>query len=186
MSTIAQIQQEGQGLTLGPVKITRIFPKSGFGDKANLFILVEDATGKTGVKIWGPAANNVFSEGEIITLTGGGPKGGLKNQEYPVGSGKWSLNANDCRISRSGQAIESPQEPSQPAQAYQQHQPTQSAPQAYSGDKLDAVAKRAALGTHLYVDALVVNHGFSRAEAIQLAVGAHSLHPLFWFGEKGI
>jgi hypothetical protein len=193
MANIHSVQSEGSAIQLGPVTVSKTYEMKP-GDKQR-YVKVRDASGETGLKIWGPTSGTPLVEGQVITLVGMGPRGGVKNQEYPAGSGKWTLNANDCRLEIGGQAP--PQGYSQP-QAYVAHQEPAPAPQtvpaypvpqthaAPSGDKLEATMKRAAQATALYIDELVVNHGFSKDEAIMLAQNAGSYWPLYWFGEKGV
>jgi hypothetical protein len=188
---IHQIQSEGSGIQLGPVTVSKTYEMKP-GDKQR-YVKVRDASGETGLKIWGPASGTHLQEGQVITLVGTGPRGGVKNQEYPVGSGKWTLNANDCRLEIGGQAP--PQGYSQP-QAYntpQEPAPAYTAPSTSHdtppfrgpvGDKLPATMDRAAEATHLYITALV-SRGYTRDEAIMLGQSASSIYPLWWFGEKG-
>lgn len=173
---IHQILQEGSAVQLGPVEVTKTYNKNP-GDK-NRFLLIKDASGQGALKIWGAAANTNVNAGDIITLVGSGPKGGLKTSEY---NGKTSIDANDCRLEfGNGHRSET--------QAPQHHAPAAQSGPAPSGgpDKLPAVMARCAEATRLYIDELVINQGFSKDEAIMLAQGVHSAHPLWWFGEKGL
>jgi hypothetical protein len=175
---------QGSILKLGPVTVKKTFDMKA-GDK-NRYVIVTDQSGEAALKIWGAAANTALNAGDSITLIGTGPKGGIKAQEWPAGSGKWSLNANDCRLELGG-GSRTHQEPlggSEEHVGYSHPESHYSPPTGNSGDKLEAVAKRAAAGTAFYIDELVVNHGFSKDEAIMLAQGAHSMFPLYWGGEK--
>lgn len=177
---------QGSILKLGPVTVKKTFDMKA-GDK-NRYVIVTDQSGEAALKIWGAAANTPLNAGNVITLIGTGPKGGIKAQEWPAGSGKWSLNANDCRLEL-GSGPRTHQEPSHGSEEHVGYSPQEyhsSAPVVHSGDKLEAVAKRAASATALYIDELTVNHGFSKDEAIMLAQGAHGMFPLWWFGEKGL
>ncbi len=178
----------GSGNILGPCTVKKSFPMKP-GDKS-AYVIVMDATGESALKIWGPAGPALaLTEGQIITVVAQGPKGSIQNQEY---NGKWALNANSVRVDVAGGASVGPVEPyvapqaayQAPAQSYSQ--PSAQAPQgAPAGqDQLPLVAARAARGTALYIDELVVNHGFTKDEAMMLAVGAHSMFPLYWGGEK--
>lgn len=175
---IHSIQNEGRGISLGPVTITKLFPIKP-GDKS-AYMGVSDPSGSANLKVWGAAAHSAFFEGASITLIGTGPKGNITNKEWPEGSGKWALNASDCRVEGLSGGSAAPVQES-PQAAYQQR----SAP-IIGGDKLEAVMSQCAKATSCYVENLVVNHGFSKDEAIMLAQNAPSWFPLFWFGEKGI
>jgi hypothetical protein len=181
--TIATILSQGNAIQLGPVTVEKTYPRKP-GDK-NRFLLVSDASGKGALKIWGAAANTELSEGMRITLVGFGPKGGLKTSEY---NGKVSIDANDVRLEIEGQAAGAHTDhPQAHVEAVGYDQPrimtqTYGAPPV---DKLPMVMKRAATATALYVDELVVNHGYTKDEALMLAQNAPSWFPLWWFGEKG-
>ena len=179
---IHQILSEGQGIQLGPIKVSKTYPFKP-GDK-NRFVLIEDSSGKGALKIWGAAANSDLQPGMVLTLVGTGPRGGVKTSEY---NGKTSIDANDCRIEFAGGAPASDGHSgttehvgySPPASAYQP-------PAATGSDKLPQVMKRCALATRLYIDELTINHGFSKDEAMMLAQNAPAWYPLMWFGEKGL
>lgn len=179
MANIHSILQQGEAIQLGPVEVTRVFPPNA-GAKYS-FSLIKDASGSTALKIWGAAGNTPLQVGQKITLIGSGPKGGLKVSEY---QGKISIDANNCRLEFGEGSAPAPQaahSAPQPPSGYQ-------APQAPSGptvDKLEPVMARCALATRLYIDELVVNHGFSKDEAIMLAQNAPAWYSLYWFGEKG-
>lgn len=177
MSAIHTMLSQGSGVQLGPVTIDKVYPFTPGGK--NIFMLISDASGKGALKIWGAAANGSYQPGQQITLVGTGPKGGLKVSEY---QGKTSIDANDCRVEFGGGG--GSVEAAQPAPAG--YQPRQApAPSVTSGKgTIEDVAKQAARGTALYIDELVVNHGFSRDEAIMLAQGAHTMFPIYWGGEK--
>jgi hypothetical protein len=183
---IHQIQQQGTGISLGPVTVKKLFPKKP-GDKS-LFLLISDSTGEAALKIWGPASNSPLQDGQQITVTGSGPKGGLAHKEY---NGKWTINANDCSVAIAGGSTMSGVEaaPAYAAPAYAAPAPVAYAAPAAAApavDKLPDVMKRCAMATTLYIDELVVNHGFSKEEALMLAQNAPAWYPLMWFGEKGI
>jgi len=167
------IQSQGEGPSLGPITVKRLFPFKP-GDKS-LFLIASDATGECAVKIWGAGAHCGVQEGQVITLTGAGPKGGLKTNEY---NGKVSINANDCRVDIQG-SNPAPQTQAAPQPAASQHADP-------LDDKLPSVMKRCARATSLYIDEMVVNHGFSRDEAIMLAQNCPAWYSLWWFGEKGV
>jgi hypothetical protein len=182
---IHSVLQEGQAVQLGPVKVEKTYPRKP-GDK-NRFVLISDGSGKGALKIWGPAANTELQEGQMITLVGSGPRGGVKTTEF---NGKTSIDANDCRIeiagqANSGQSSHAPEGHSEPSHGYSAPQPQPARPSG-SAPSLEAIAKQAARTTALYIDELVVNHGFSKDEAIMLAQGSHTIAPLWWFGEKGM
>lgn len=178
---IHQAQNEGFSRKLGPVTVTKAYPMK-VGD-SSAFMMVEDVSGKTALKIWGLPAHQCPKQGDVIVVVADNQaKSGIKNQEYPAGSGKFSLNANGCSLETSvgtgGAEKQSPQE---------SHASPSNGPTGFSvggPDKLPATMKRAAEGTKHYVDALVES-GFSRDEALMLAQGSHSAYPLWWFGEKG-
>lgn len=179
---IHSLKSQGSGVSLGPVTVAKAYPRNP-GAKYS-FYLISDGTDKEALKVWGKDLS--IQEGQNIILTGFGPKGGLKTSEY---NGKTSIDANDCSLT----IVDGAQTASQPAQeaAYQapaQHAPSsQQAPSSGSHRaKMESVAKSAATVTALYIDELVVNHGFSKDEAIMLSQNASGIFPLWWFGEKGI
>ncbi len=187
--TIHEITSQGSATIFGPVVVKKLWPYKQ-GDKSINGVFT-DATGEANFKIWGATPANGIFEGCVLTLIGQGPKGKVINREYPEGSGKWALNASDCRVDIQGGASTGPVEPyvapqaAYQAPAQQYSQPAAQAPQgAPAGqDKLPATMSRAAYATHLYVDALVL-HGFTRDESIMLAVHAGAIYPLWWGGEK--
>ena len=185
--TINTILSQGNAIQLGPVTVEKTYPRKP-GDK-NRFLLISDASGKGALKIWGAAANTELTEGMRITLVGFGPKGGLKTSEY---NGKVSIDGNDVRLEIEGQAPGGHTDHQNAPQGrvehvgYNEPAPFRQEATGPSGDKLEATMQRAAKATAIYIDELVVNHGFSKDEAIMLAQGSHSVFPLFWFGEKGL
>lgn len=178
---IQTILSQGAAVKLGPVTVEKTYEKKPT-DK-NRFLLISDASGKGALKIWGAAANTNLVTGMQITLTGTGPKGGLKTSEY---NGKVSIDANDCRLDLGSQSSQDAPQDVVEHVGYDEPQPAPKRSYAPSGDKLPAVMSRCAKATHLYIEELVVNHGFSKDEAIMLAQNAPSWWPLFWFGEKGM
>lgn len=191
MSNIHSVLAEGSAIQLGPVTVSKTYPRKP-GDK-NRFVLIEDSSGKGALKIWGAAANTELVEGQVITLVGTGPKGGLKTSEY---NGRVSIDANDCRLELAGQAppqghahpqaYATPQASVEPV-GYDEPRGALQAPHAApGGDKLPDVMKRCALATRLYIDELTINQGFTNDEAILLAQNAPAYMPLWWFGEKGM
>jgi len=173
---IHQIQNEGRSQKLGPVEVKKVYPMKP-GAK-NAFMLIEDSSGKTALKIWGLSPSQMPAEGSSITLIGNGSqKSGITNQEYPEGSGKFSLNASECSFSEGvGQG-----EPEQPSS----NVVPQNTMTTNSSDKLAQVMKRAALANHMYVEELIL-HGYTKDEAIMMSQGAGNTFPLWWFGEKGL
>jgi hypothetical protein len=160
---------------LGPVEVTKAYDMKP-GDKS-CFLLVKDDTGSAALKIWGIDASQCPKVGEKIRIIASGPKASIANKEWPVGSGKFTLNASNC-------SIESDVAPL--PRGYSSPQTPQAAPppQAYTGvDKLPATMKRAAESTKLYVDYLVES-GFTKEEAIMLAQGSAGAYPQWWGGEK--
>lgn len=180
MSNIHQVLSEGSAIQLGPVEVTRVFPKNP-GAKYS-FSLVKDASGSTALKIWGAASNTELQVGQQVTLVGTGPRGGVKKSEY---NGKISIDANDCRLEMDEQATQQPVQQGAGYSSYNEPREQVRAATGGSGDdKLPMVMARCAEATRLYVDGLI-NQGFSRDEAIMLAQNAPSYMPLWWFGEKG-
>jgi hypothetical protein len=176
---IHQLQTEGSGHRLGPFTVTKSYPAKP-GD-SSVFILIKDDSGSAALKIWGIGAAQTPRQNETISLvTDGGPKSSITNKEYPVGSGKFSINASGCQIVREGGAESS----HNPIPAAQTNEP---ASNSYGTNKasLEQTMQKAAEATHHYVIALQ-DVGFTREESIQLSVNAGSLYPLYWFGEKGV
>lgn len=187
---IHTIKSTGSGTFLGPVKLIKVWGYKP-GDKS-INGNFQDATGESAFKIWGALPGLGLEEGKQIKLTGVGPKGAITYKEYPPASGKWALNCSDCRVevfnadgSPSVAAAYTP-----PEQAPYQAPAGMTLYQAPAGmtldQKLEATARQAARWTAIYIENLVVNHGFSKDEAIMIAQGAHSGFALWWFGEKGI
>ncbi len=181
MSSIHDITNNGTAVTLGPITVTRVFPLSGAGARANLFFLAKDNTGSSGFKIWGHSANCGLKEGDVVTLVGQGARGGLKREEYPANSGKWNINANDVRVDVQGGASTASVDVRQEAP----RQENQAQSTNTGVDKLPLVMAECARATALYVKDLETE-GFSRDEAIMLSQNAPSYMPLWWFGEKGL
>jgi hypothetical protein len=173
-----QIQTEGSGHRLGPVVVTKTFPSKP-GD-TSVFLLVKDDSGQGALKIWGCPFGQAPAVGQSISLvTDGGPKSSITNKEYPVGSGKFSINASGCQILRDGA----------PAPSHDASPAAQSNTPSFSSIKVDQKEVDAAIGataagvTSAYFNSLL-EHGFTREEAIQLSAGASNLKPLYWGGEK--
>lgn len=191
MASIHQALNEGSVVALNNVKVTRVFPMKP-GDKS-LFLFIEDSSSKSALKIWGPASHCGVQEGQTISISASGPKGRIEKKEW---NGKVSIDCNDCKVSIQGGGSYEAVQPAPPQEGrYASPAPTgggyaatPSSPTGgvNAGDLLPATMKRAALATHLYVDELVVNHGFTRDEACMLAQGAGGWFPIWWFGEKGL
>ena len=168
---IHTLKQDKSALNLGPFKVEKAYDRKS--DAKYSFYLISDSTDKAARKVWGPDPG--MREGSSYSLQGVGQKGGLKVTEY---QGKQSIDANGCVLANG--------EGSSDSANAAQHSPEQSAASALSvSAKVEAIGKRAADTTDAYINALT-DIGYSREEAMQLAVGSFSLFPLFWFGEKGI
>ena len=99
---------EGQGLVLNDIEIQDDYGVKQ-GKTPHRAMLITDPTGgKTILKIWGPGSAQTFHKGEKISIQGVGEMGNIKANEYPAGSGKFTLNANSCEIVRDGVADQSP------------------------------------------------------------------------------
>lgn len=170
---IHEITEQGSGHRLGPVTVTKTFPSKP-GD-TSVFLLVKDESGSTALKIWGCPSNQAPQLHHVISLvTDGGPKSSIVNKEYPVGSGKFSINASGCQIVREGGAASSSEVNSN------------ASAQEPKGDQTQvncAIAEQAFQVSHAFFN-LWIEAGFSRAEAIQLTTGSHDMKPLFWGGAK--
>lgn len=89
---------------LGPLEITGSFEKRN--PKAPAFLKVKDqAGGETALKIWGPAGNSQFSQGQVITVIPDGPKAEIRADKDQ--QGRDFLNVNNCRISFGGAPVAS-------------------------------------------------------------------------------
>ena len=117
--TIQQILTEGQGLVLNNIEIRMITELAGKTPHRPCLSLTPQA--ETILKIWGPGSAQTFHKGETISLQAG-EQGSIKANEYPQGSGKFTLNANSCEIVR-GDA---------PAGSAPQAAPAQAAPPSRS------------------------------------------------------
>lgn len=190
MPNVHTIKSTGSSTVLGPVTITKLWPYKP-GDKS-INGNFSDATGETAFKIWGALPGLGLAEGLQLKLTGVGPKGSITNKEYPPASGKWAFNASDCRCE-----LFNPDGTPHVAQAYTPPPQQAYAPQGQTGyaaagaglsleQKVEMSAKQAARWTAIYIDTLVVNHGFSKDEAIMLGQGSSGGFPLYWGGEKFI
>lgn len=197
MSNLHEITTQGSGISLGPVTVTKAFPK--FAGGTNVLVLVQDPSvaQPVAMKVWGAASNTVFAEGMVITFQGSGPRGKLEYKQY---KDKWEINANDCNVLVGG-APAPQQAPTQaPAQGYQSRTSApagggaggsgDSHPQSLSWDemtkRMETYAQKQALFTRILVDELVVNQGFPREEALVLASGGSSgLYAQSWFLCKG-
>jgi len=116
--TIQQILTEGQGLVLNNIEIQDDYGVKAGKTPHRAMLITDSAGGKTILKIWGPGSAQTFHKGETISLQAAGEQGSIKANEYPAGSGKFTLNANSCEIVR-GDA---------PAGAVPQAAPAQAAP----------------------------------------------------------
>lgn len=67
------------------------------GQTQHRALLVEDSTKKTILKLWGASSNTAYPKNSIITIQAVG-EGNLSANEWPAGSGKFSINANDCEV----------------------------------------------------------------------------------------
>jgi len=114
--TIQQILTEGQGLVLNNIEIQDDYGVKTGKTPHRAMLITDSAGGKTILKIWGPGSAQTFHKGETISLQGMGEQGSIKANEYPQGSGKFTLNANSCEIVRGGVADQSPP-PAAPAPA---------------------------------------------------------------------
>ncbi len=203
MSNLHQLTTTGSVLSLGPVTVTKAFNK--FAGSSSVLILVSDpsVSEAKALKIWGPASNTVFTEGQQLTFQGQGPKGKVEWKEY---KGKWEGNVNDCAVIVG--------DGGQPAQQYAAQAAPQSAPAASAGyqpraaapthsgggeqahpqtlsweegeARMKTYAARQALFQRILVDELTLNHGFPVEQALILAGGGGSgLYAQSWFLNKG-
>ena len=98
--TIQQILTEGQGLVLNNIEIQDDYGVKAGKTPHRAMLITDSAGGKTILKIWGPGSAQTFHKGETISLQAAGEQGSIKANEYPAGSGKFTLNANSCEIVR--------------------------------------------------------------------------------------
>ncbi len=164
---------------LGPVEVTKAYDMKE-GDKS-CFLMIKDESGSSALKIWGIPASQCPKAGDKIRIFATGAKASIVDKEWPVGSGKYTLNASACSIeSDAASGGSAPR-----MGGYSSPQPSVPQAQAAGGvDKMPSTMKRVAEATKLYVDALI-EQGFSKEEAIMLAQGSQGAYPLWWFGEKG-
>ena len=134
---IQQILTEGQGLVLNSVTVKQDYGIKN-GQTPHRALLIEDASAKTIIKLWGAPSSQGFNDGDVITIQGVGEEGNIRAQEW---KGKYSLNANSCEIIRGGSTqapyappSENPPQAPQAANANPQapHTKPQTASQGYS------------------------------------------------------
>jgi len=174
--TIQEIISQGQGLTLDKITV-----KDDYGLKTgktnHRAILVSDGSGQTVVKLWGAASGNQFTKGQVITLTGVGAKGGLAANEWPAGSGKFSINANDCEVTyeNGGDTQPAPQQAAQPA-----YTPTPQTGGSMTGDQLHEKMMMEFDRKHAHI----TSKGVSANEAAIAAASMVGNITNWFFGEK--
>ena len=105
---IQQIMTEGQGLVLNDIEIQDDYGAKPGKTPHRAMLITDSAGGKTILKIWGPGSAQTFHKGEKISIQGMGEQGAIKANEYPTGSGKFTLNANSCEIVRGEVTDQSP------------------------------------------------------------------------------
>lgn len=177
--TIHQIQNEG-GSTLGPVEVTKAYDMKP--DDKSCFLMIKDGSGSAALKIWALPMSQCPKAGDKIKLFASAAKSSIMNKEWPVGSGKYTINASGCSIEFDA----APTGGASHSGGYNSPQPSGPQTQVTGGvDKLPTTMRRVAESTKLYVDSLI-GFGFSKEEAIMLAQGSAGAYPLWWFGEKGL
>tara|TARA_R110002110_G_scaffold6805_1_gene33885 strand:- start:6205 stop:6753 length:549 start_codon:yes stop_codon:yes gene_type:complete len=179
---IHQISNEQYAQKFGPVKVTKAFPfKPG---SSSAFVLVEDSSDKTAVKIWNPRPDQVPKEGQELTWITSSidKKSSIAYKEYPVGSGKFAVNISNCSTEQD--VGTTPGETSSPS-APVSHAASQGSGSGTTDEKLKSVSKQAALSTHYHIEALL-ELGYEKDEAIKLSQSSGGIFPLYWFGEKGL
>lgn len=140
---------------LGPLEITGSFEKRN--PKAPAFLKVKDqAGGETALKIWGPAGNSQFSQGQVITVIPDGPKAEIRADKDQ--QGRDFLNVNNCRISFGGAPVAS----TQPAHAGNQAQPRQQPAGSFTSAKDEQIVRQNSLA---HATALVVAGGVNDPKA---------------------
>jgi len=181
---IQQIMTEGQGLVLNDIEIQDDYGAKP-GKTPHRAMLITDSTGgKTILKIWGPGSAQTFQKGEKISVQAAGEQGSIKANEYPVGSGKFTLNANSCEIVRGEVTGQSPP-PATPAPAAAPQRPSSGFQRQFlTGDEL-ATAQTAhfaricqrlkGVGEEMEVDSIEI------IRAAALMTGSASD---WWFGAK--
>jgi len=126
--TIQQILTEGQGLVLNNVKVEDDYGVKTGKTAHRAMLITDSAGGKTILKIWGPGSAQTFHKGEVFSVQATGESGLIKTNEYPVGSNKFTLNANSCEIIREEEG-EQPEGQAAPSTL----PPSATAPRASSG-----------------------------------------------------
>ena len=99
---------EGQGLVLNNIEIQDDYGVKQGKTPHRAMLITDPAGGKTILKIWGPGSAQTFHKGEKISIQAIGEQGSIKANEYPQGSGKFTLNANSCEVVRGEVADQSP------------------------------------------------------------------------------
>lgn len=157
-------------MSLGPVKVTKTWPVRTGGKTDNAFYLIEDDSGKTSLTIWGAAAHNGAKIGDLITITGQNPNGGLAKNEY---DGKIGIVANSCKVT----IISDGQQENGQQQSHQSSGKVQLS-------KDDMIALHAQIKNDMKT--ILIGYGWSNEGAERAAESAPRDMALWWFGEKTV
>lgn len=164
---------------LGPFKVNKSYGIKGSGATQNVFLLVEDSSGKSALKVWGPAAT-LLQEGGVYTLTAAGGSSSIKVE---TNQGKQLINCNGCSVHEDGSgAVSSPpaaQAPQTAAPSFQKPAETPNTPEQTT----KMLARMAQISAE-YRNMLVAC-GFPEDKAIDIAGRAPEFVAIWWFGQKG-
>lgn len=171
---IHEVTSQGHAERIGPFKVNKSWGVKGDGEKSNLFILIEDQSGKGAMKVWGQAGH-LLKEGSLYTLTASGPRSSIKLEEN---QGKSLIVCNGCSV-HEGDAVASCSQPEVSAPTIQ----PQAAQEANTPERTRKMLARMAQITMEYHNFLLAV-GFSPTDALEISkTGVHNV-ALWWFGDK--
>ena len=94
---ILNLPPKGTALSLGPVKVTSVYPVSSSSNgKKYRNVSIEDASGKSKMSLWESAANCPLEKGDTVTFVGT-----IKRNDY---NGTTSITTSDARLSETSSA----------------------------------------------------------------------------------
>ena len=167
--TCLNLPSNGSSLALGPVTIAAKYPAdTTTGGKRRRNIMVKDASGSTKLTCWGAAADLPFVDGSTIIL-----KGSIKKNEWPKGSGTFTLFSESLVIEGGG--------------AQQNNQQGNASSSQSSGGEIKInhvdLAEQMAAFTYELQEACLAK-GLLNETVQKIIVNAPHWASLWWFGAK--